>query len=211
MTEEEKVGTDDERVGPDDETGVDDETGADEEPGYGEETGPNDETRTDEETGRDGPGGDGKSGTFLVTAADEGSAVLSDVADGQVHPLGANPDLEVDEVLEATLAPEGPLGVTWRPVEIVERWTPAIEAVDDPPGERARELADDPGTGRLSQVPIDDGELHVLAVEVGRTESAVEDVLADETTRRIAARLGARHVEVRGEAGVVGVRYLRRP
>lgn len=97
---------DDERVGPDDEIGTDEESG------FGEETGPDDETRTDEDTGRDGPRGDGKSGTFLVTAADEGSAVLSDVADGQVHPLAANPGFEVDEVLEATLAPEGPLGVT---------------------------------------------------------------------------------------------------
>ena len=152
-----------------------------------------------------------KSGTFLVANADDDSAVLSDVADGQVHPMGVNPGFEEGEVAAATIAPEGPLGVTWYPVEVAERWRPRIEAVDEPPGERARELADDPESGRLSRVPLEDGELHVVAVEAGRTDEAVEDVLADATTRRIAARLGARRVEVRGAAGVVGVRYLLDP
>ena len=152
-----------------------------------------------------------KSGTFLVTNADDESAVLSDVADGQVHPMGVNPGFEAGQVAEATIAPEGPLGVTWYPVEVAERWRPRIEAVDDPPGERTREIADDPESGRLSRISLDDGELHVIAVEAGRTDEAVEDVLADETTRRIAARLGARRVEVRSAAGVVGVRYLLEP
>lgn len=150
-----------------------------------------------------------KAGTFLVTAADRDAAVLSDVADGQVHTLGSNPGVETGEVVRATLEPEGPLGVTWRLADVAERWTPAIEAVDDAPGERARALADDGGTGRLARVSIDGGELHVLGVDDERTEGAVADVVADEATRRIAARLGARRVEVRGAAGVVGVRYLR--
>lgn len=160
-------------------------------------------------SGEETPGaGEEKSGTFLVTAADEGSAVLSDVADGQVHPLGANPGFEVGDVASATLAPEGPLGVTWYPIEVAERWHPTIDAVDESPGERARDVAGDGEAGRLSRVSIDGGELHVLAVPEGRTGDAVEEVLADETTLRVAARLGARRVEVRGEAGVVGVRYL---
>ena len=155
--------------------------------------------------------GEEKSGTFLVTAADDGSAVLSDVTDGQVHPLGANPGFEEGEVTRATLAPEGPLGVTWYPVEVAERWHPAIEVVDEPPGDRARDVAGDEEAGRLSQVSIDGGELHVLAVLEGRTGDAVEEVLADETTLRVAARLGARRVEVRSESGVLGVRYLQEP
>lgn len=150
-----------------------------------------------------------KSGTFLVTAADEASAVLASVADGQVCPLDSNPDLSVDDVVEATLAPVGPLGVTWEPVDVVERWTPEIDAVDEPPGERAREVAEEHEPGELAQVTTEVGELHVLVVEAEHTEAAVGDVLADETTRRIAARLGARRVEVRGAAGVVGVRYMR--
>lgn len=162
------------------------------------------------DTGGPDTAGDVKSGTFLVTAADEGSAVLSDVADGQVHPLGANPGFEQGEVTSATIAPEAPLGVTWYPVEVAERWTPEIESVEEPPGERARELAAEEGTGRLARTSIPGGELHVIAVAADRTGDAVSDVLADETTLRIAARLGARRVEVRGEAGVVGVRYLTR-
>lgn len=173
--------------------------------GEDDRTGPD---GADDEAGALGTAQDEKSGTFLVTAADEGSAVLSDVADGQVHPLGANPGFEVGEVAEATLATEGPLGVTWYPIEVADRWRPTIEAVDDPPGERARDLAEDPETGQLARAPFDGGELHVVAVDAERTEAAVEDVLADETTLRVAARLGARRVEVRGEAGVVGVRYL---
>lgn len=159
--------------------------------------------------GTAGPDRSEKAGTFLVTAADGGSAVLSDVADGQVCPLGENPGFEPGEVVRATLEPEGALGVTWRPTEVVARWTPAIEAVDESPGRRAREVAADREPGRLSRVEIDEGMLHVLSLPPERTEAAVEDVLADETTRRVAARLGARRVEVRGAAGVVGVRYLR--
>lgn len=150
-----------------------------------------------------------KSGTFLVTVADDESAMLSDAADGQVHPLGSNHDVEAGEVVRGTLEPEGPLGVTWRLADVAERWTPAIEAVDESPGRRAREVAADREPGRLSRVEIDEGMLHVLSLPPERTEAAVEDVLADETTRRVAARLGARRVEVRGAAGVVGVRYLR--
>lgn len=163
----------------------------------------------DEREATEGSEASEKSGTFLVTAADEGSAVLSDVADGQVCPLGENPGFEAGEVVGATLVPEGALGVTWRPAEVVERWTPVIEAVDEAPGRRALEVADGQEAGRLSRVDIDEGELHVLSLPPERTEAAVQDVLADETTRRVAARLGAKRVEIRGEAGVVGVRYLR--
>lgn len=149
-----------------------------------------------------------KTGVFLVTAADEGSAVLSSVEDGQVCPLADNPGFAVDEVVEATIEPADPMGVTWRPVDVLDRWTTAIAAVDGAPGTRARSVADESAQGEVTRVTIDDGELHVLAVDPGRTESAVEDVVADETTRRIAARLGASRVEVRGDGGVVAVRYL---
>lgn len=159
--------------------------------------------------GGDANGTDEKSGTFLVTAADEGSAVLSAVADGQVCPLGANPGFEVGEVVEGRLEAEGPLGVTWRPVEVAARWTPEVEAVDESPGRRAVEAAEELAPGQLAQLPAESGALHVLAVPAERTEAAVEEVVADETTRRIAARLGARRVEVRAAAGVVGVRYQR--
>ena len=149
-----------------------------------------------------------KSGTFLVTAADEASAVLAAVEDGQVCPLAGNPGYEAGEVVEATIEPADPMGVTWQPVDVLDRWTPAVAALEEPPGERAREVGEDAATGQVQQLAVDDGELHVLAVEPGRTGEAVDDVVADETTLRIAARLGARRVEVRGADGVVAVRYV---
>lgn len=156
-----------------------------------------------------GAGDDAKSGTFLVTAADDASAVLSAVGDGQVCALSSNPDLSVGDVVEATLAPEGPLGATWRVVDLVERWRPEVEAVDEAPGDRAAALAADQSEGNLTRVELESGELHVISVAAERTEDAVRDVVDDETTRRVAARVGARRVEVRGAGGVVGVRYLR--
>lgn len=149
-----------------------------------------------------------KTGTFLVTAADETSAVFASVEDGQVCPLAENPDYEADEVVAGTLEAADPMGVTWRVREVEARWTPTIAAVDADPGERARSAAEEQAVGEMTQVSVGDGELHVLAVDPRRTGSAVEDVVADETTRRIAARLGARRVEVRGADGVVAVRYL---
>lgn len=149
-----------------------------------------------------------KSGTFLVTVADGDTGVLSAVADGQVCPLAANPGFAEGEVVEATLAAEGPLGVTWRPVEVAARWTPEIVALEEPPGARARGLVEGASPGRLVRDAIDGGERHVLVVPPAHTDAAVADVLADETTRRVAARLGARRVEVRGGDGIVDVRYL---
>lgn len=147
------------------------------------------------------------SGTFLVTAADAGSALLSAVDDGWVHPLAGDTDFEVGEVVEGTLESDDPMAVTWRLAEVTARWRPAIEAVGDPPGESARAAATEAAVGQLERVPVEDGELHVLSVEPDRTETAVEEVVADETTRRIAARLGARRVEVRSEPGLVTVLY----
>lgn len=158
----------------------------------------------------DGPAdpADPVDGTFLVTAVDANAAVLSAVDGGRVHPIAGDAGLEVGEVVEATLTPDDPLGVTWRLTAVRARFRPVIEAVDAPPAERAMDAA--PSVpGRLVRIEADGDELHVLAVDPERTEAAVEDVLADETTRRIAARLGAHHVEVRGADGVVAIRYRR--
>jgi hypothetical protein len=144
---------------------------------------------------------------FLVTAVDEESAVPPSAEDGQVCPLADNLGFAAEEAVEATIEPADPMGVTWRPVDVHDRWTTAIVAVDRAPGPRARSVADETAQGDVTRVTTDDGEMHVLAVDHGRTESVVEDVVVDETTRRIAARLGARRVEVRGDGGVVAVRY----
>lgn len=148
----------------------------------------------------------GKSGTFLVTNADGGSAVLSAVDDGQVHALSGNPGLDEGEVIEGTVAAEPPLEVTWTLVEVEVRYTPSIEASAEPPSERARALDADLAAGELAHEPTDGGELHVIKVGEG-AEGAIEEVASDAATRARAARLGATRVEVRGGAGIVGVRY----
>jgi hypothetical protein len=151
---------------------------------------------------------DEKAGTFLVTAADDATAELAAVDDGQVIALASNPGLESGDVVEGTVSPDPPLGVTWSLVEVVERYRADVEAVAEPPGQRARTLAESVEAGELARVSLDGGELHVLAVPPGQTASAVEEVVDDGGTRRRAARLGARRVEVRGADGTVAVRYL---
>ena len=62
--------------------------------------------------------------------------------------------------------------------------------------------------GEAAALRAGEGELHVLTVPEDGTTDAVADVLDDEETLARAARLGVRRVEVRGESGVVSVRYL---
>lgn len=148
-------------------------------------------------------------GTFLVTEADEGSAVVRDVETGQVHALSENPGLDASEVLEATIAPEPPLEVSWSVVTIEDRRTIPIEESPEPPTSRTQEIADDQAVGEVTRVErAGTGEVHVLTVQPERTGAAVADVRDDEATRERAARLGVDRVEVRAAGGVLGVRYL---
>ena len=151
---------------------------------------------------------DEKTGRFLVTAADDGAAELADVDDGQVVALSSNPGLSAGDVVEGTVAPDPPLGVSWSLVGVEDRHRVRVEAVDEPPSAAARQLASGLEPGGLAREPIEAGELHALAVDPDDTAAAVEDVVADEATLRRAARLGASRAEVRGADGVVAVRYL---
>lgn len=150
-----------------------------------------------------------KTGTFLVTHTDEASAVLRDVADGQVHTVAGNPDLSAGDVLEATLAPEAPMEVTWRVVETDHRRTIPVEKSPEDPTRQAQELAAGQSVGEMTrQERAGEGELHVLRVPAEQTADAAADVLEDDATRSRAARLGVDRVEVRAADGVVSVRYL---
>lgn len=149
-----------------------------------------------------------KSGTFLVTAADEITAQLADVEDGQVLALSSNPGLETDDVVEGTVASDPPLGVSWSLVSVERRYRIAVEAVAEPPADRAQGLAAGLAVGELAREPIEDGELHALSIPPAETAAAVEDVVTDEETTRRAARLGTHRAEVRGADGVVAVQYL---
>jgi hypothetical protein len=151
-----------------------------------------------------------KRGVFVVTEADEGSAVLRDANDGQVLALSANPGFERHEVVDATVAPEPPLDVAYRVVEERRRWTVTVEESPEPPTTQARELAGEQGVGEVTvRDRAGTGELHVLTVPEDRTAAAVADVLDDAEGRvTTAARLGVERVEVRSAPGVVVVRYL---
>jgi len=154
---------------------------------------------------------EGKEGTFLVTHADEDSAVVRSVEDGQVHTLADNPGLATGELLRGTLAPEPPLEVAWRAVEVEERWTVPVGRSPEPPTARTVDTAADQPVGEVTRHErAGTGEVHVLTVPPGETEAAVADVLDDEATVERAARLGVDRVEVRTDdgAGVVSVRYL---
>lgn len=150
-----------------------------------------------------------KTGTFVVTNADEESAVLRDAADAQVHTLSAHPDLSVDEVLDATIRPEPPMEVTWELLSVSERREIPIETSPERPTKQAREIAAAQDVGEVTtRDRAGEGELHVLTVPEERTEEAVVDVREDDATLRRAARLGVDRVEIRADDGVLSVRYL---
>lgn len=154
---------------------------------------------------------DAEHGRFVVTHADADSAVLKAVDGGQVHTLASNPDLTEDDVVEATLAPEPPMEVTWRVLEVESRRALGIEHSPEPPTELAYDIAAEQPVGEVTRRErAGKGELHVLTLEPGSVADAAEEVAADEATRTVAARVGARRVELRldDEEGVLSVRYL---
>ena len=149
-------------------------------------------------------------GVFLVTHADDDSAVLRDVERGQVHTLSSNPGVSEDDAIEGVLAPEPPLEVTAELVEIEERRPLSMGESREPPTKQEREIAAEQSVGELTKEErAGIGELHVINVPEEETEAAVEDVLEDrEATLGRAARLGVNRVEIRSEPGIVSVRYL---
>ncbi|OAQ53478.1 hypothetical protein HTG_08345 [Natrinema mahii] len=152
-----------------------------------------------------------RTGTFVVTHAEPDSAVVRDVQTAQVHPLASNPGLEVHDVLEATVAPEPPMEVTWEVIEVDDRRSIDLVDSDLEPTQHEKELAADAEIGDLVQEErAGTGEIHVFRVPGDEVAAAADDILADEETIARAARLEAVRVEVRSAAdeGVLSVRYL---
>ena len=149
-------------------------------------------------------------GTFLVTHADDGSAVLRDVDSGRVYTLSSNPGVAEGEAVEGVVAPDPPMNVSWQLVEVEERRHIAIEESEEPPTRRSLDLAADQAVGELTRTErAGTGEIHVISVSEGDTDQAVADVLDDaDTGRTRAARLGVNRVEIRSAPGVVAVRYM---
>lgn len=150
-----------------------------------------------------------KTSTFLVTHAEDETAILSDVYDGQVHAVAESSTLAVDDVLDGTLAPEPPMETTWRLVDVEQRRTIPVERVDLEPTGQAIELAAEQAVGELTRRErAGDGEFHVITVPGDGADEAADDVVADRQTLARAARLGVDRVEVRTAEGVLSVRYL---
>jgi hypothetical protein len=145
-------------------------------------------------------------GPFLVTAADEGSAVLRDVESGQVYTLSENPGLDAREVVAATLEAD-PTGLT-HTAAVESRWTVPVEVVDERPADAAAEAAAGRDPGEMVAIDRAGATLHVLSVPADRTDGAAREVADDEATVERAARLGADGVTIRAAEGVVSVRYL---
>jgi len=123
---------------------------------------------------------DEKESTFLVTHVESDSAVLKDVHDGQVHTLSSNPGLTVDDALEATVAPDPPMEVTYQIVEIMEQRALSIAESEEPPTVHERELATETETGELAREErAGVGEIHVLTPPEEDTADAVSDVIDD--------------------------------
>lgn len=150
-----------------------------------------------------------RSGTFVVTESDPDSAIIRDVETAQLHTLSTNPGLEAGDILEATLAPEPPMEVTWKLSDWERRTVEVVDSDLEPTGQE-REVAAETEVGDVARIDrAGTGEIHVLPVPPGEVEAAAEDVLADAETVARAARLEAVRVEVRrSKDGVVSVRYL---
>lgn len=155
--------------------------------------------------------------TFLITHAEEDTAVLRDVESGRVHTLSENPGVAEGEVLSGTLAPEPPLEVTWRLVSMDERRSITLERSDESLTPQEREISAEQDPGEIARKErAGEGEVHVISVpsdsteQSTPTEQAIRDVLDDDATLARAARLGVTRVEVRSDDddGVVSVRYL---
>lgn len=152
-----------------------------------------------------------KTGTFVVTHAEAESVVLQDVDSAQVHTLSANDGLEALDVIEATIAPEPPLEVSWTLIDVEERRR--VELVDSglEPTQHSKSLVADADVGEFHQHErAGRGEIHVFRVPGEQVDAAAQDVLEDEETVARAARLEAVRVEVRRSPseGVLSVRYL---
>ncbi|WP_207591273.1 DUF5812 family protein [Halomontanus rarus] len=152
-----------------------------------------------------------QTGTYVVTHAEDDSAVVRDVETAQVLTLSSNPGLEVHDVLEATVAPDPPLEVSWQVVEVADRRSIDVIDSDLAPTTHSKELAAEADVGDLvTNERAGTGEIHVLSVPTADTEDTARDVIEDVETVARAARLEAVRVEVRRspEDGVVSVRYL---
>lgn len=154
---------------------------------------------------------DERSGRFVTTHAEDGSAIVRDVDSGQVITLSSNPGLDSEDVIEATIAPDPPLHVSWQVIDVDTRWRIEVIESDLEPTSKSRSIADEMERGSVEQFARKGaGEVHVMLLPPDRIESAIDDIRDDVETIVRAARLEADRVELRSDidAGILCVRYL---
>lgn len=152
-------------------------------------------------------------GTFYVKYAQERSVTLHDVHTAKICTLVENPGFERHEIVEATLAAQPPMGVSYLVEELDAHYAIPVEVSAESPTEQVVEVA-------TNELDIGDaiaieregkGEIHVVRVEPDETATAAGELVDDEMTYKNAARYdGVERVEVRtdDDRGVVSIRYL---
>jgi hypothetical protein len=152
-----------------------------------------------------------ETGRFYVKHTEDVAVTLHEVNTGQIFTLVENPDLEVHQILDATLKENPPLGVSYVIDELHEQQTIPVEYSDEPPTTQVQKLVTDMETDQAAAIEREgEGEIHVIHVDPEQTSEAAEPLDDDETTYKNAARYGVERVEIRTdeEAGIVSIRYL---
>lgn len=149
-------------------------------------------------------------GRFVVVEADE-SVVLRSVGSGQVFTLSNNPGVESTAVLDATLVPQQPLGLTHTVASIEAARTVPVRLSADPPSDPAQSAGASlaPGESAAPGHP-DGGVLHVIGVAPDSAAARARALKEDDSLRVTAARHGLFTVEIRWSesSGFVTVRYF---
>jgi len=148
---------------------------------------------------------------FYVKHTEDVAVTLHEIDSEQIYTLIENPGLETHQILDATIAENPPLGVSYVLEEIHSEETIPVEYSDEPPTRQVQQIVTDMEHGQAVAIEREgEGEIHVLHVDPDDTADAAEGIDDDETTYKNAARYGIDRVEVRTdeEEGIVSIRYL---
>lgn len=151
------------------------------------------------------------SGTFYVKYAQESAVTLHEVNTGQIFTLIENDGLETHDIIEASLIAQPPMQVSYAINELDSHRSVPVETSPEPPTQQVREIGEDMEVGEAVAIDREgDGEIHILSVHPGSTESTAEELHDDEMTYKNAARYEIGRVEIRTDedVGTVSIRYL---
>lgn len=150
-------------------------------------------------------------GRFYVKHTEEIAVTLHEIGTEQIYTLVENPGLETHQILDATIAENPPLGVSYVVEEIHSQETLPVEYSDEPPTRQVQRLVTDMEHDQAVAIEREgEGEIHILHVAPDDVAATAEYVDDDERTYKNAARFGVERVEVRTdeEQGIVSIRYL---